>query len=267
MLLPSPTDQDIPDDGKQLRTITSIYPITEEVNQDDVHQTKYVLDDPLTTLADVGTAGQQPETVEPCPTESAGPSSPAKSSSATSPHEPPTTLPLGLPPPSSRHYFLKEMWPGQPICHLCHGEYKKTNRAIRALPCGDIFHRACIDHLLGQKESRCPSCEASIPAEWYIPHRYDPTMPAGSPCLYHAGVTAETNRSPCARFRAIHALCKRTKESIVRCVPARRTKRLYASWKTESGQTRYVERETGGALPAPRFEHADGDGDDGGGCG
>lgn len=177
--------QDIQESGKQFRTITSLYPITEEGIPNDDQQPELSTEDPSITRPDTHISGQQPERKGNAPSESAEPSTPANPPSATPTPEPSSISPLGRPPPSSKHYYLKEMWPDQPICHLCHKEYKKTNRAIRTLPCDDIFHRACIDNLLGQKDDRCPSCKASIPADWYMRHKYDSTKPVGSPCLCH----------------------------------------------------------------------------------
>ena len=161
------------------------------------------------------------------------------------------------------------MWPGQPICHLCRKEYDKTNRAIRALPCGDIFHRACIDHLLGQKDGRCPSCESPIPPEWYMPHKFDPSKPPGSPCLCHPASKARTTTEPNTKNRgpsftspgvlAIRKVYQRIKQTMVRCAPGRKPEKVYASYKTESGQTRYIEGETGVGLPGPGSGYADGD--------
>ena len=42
------------------------------------------------------------------------------------------------------------------------------------------------------------------------------------------------------------------------CGVGRKKKRLYASYKTESGQTRYVEREVGVAMPGARIGHGQG---------
>ncbi|KAL9064482.1 MAG: hypothetical protein Q9161_008857 [Pseudevernia consocians] len=230
-----------------------------EGNQDDGQQPEHSTDGPSTKRLDIQLAGQQPETMDSAPTRSAEPSAPANSSSATPIPERSTISPLGRPPRSSKHYYLKEMWPGQPICHLCHREYKKTSRSIRALPCSDIFHRACIDHLLGQRDSRCPSCESSIPVEWYMPHKFDPTKPAGSPCLCHpaskAGTTTKTNTkkeslsSTPYSILAIQKFYKRTKEAINCCTPERKPKKFYAGYKTETGQTRYIESETGALCP------------------
>ncbi len=265
----SRTSQDPQDDGKQLRTITSIFPITEEGNRDDVQRPEHGTDDLSIERSDIQVTGQQPETTEGAPTGSAESSPPAKTSPANSISKRSTISPLGRPPQSLRHYYLKEMWPGQPICHLCHREYKKTNRAIRALPCGDIFHRTCIDHLLAQKDGRCPSCESSIPIEWYLPHKYDPTKPAGSSCLCHpapkAGTTTKTDAknegssSSSQCILAIQKACKRTKEAVIRYIPGRKPKKVYASFKTETGQTRYIESETGAALPDPSLGNATGE--------
>lgn len=259
-----PTSQAIQGDGKQLQSITSVYPITEEDGQQPEHST----DSPSIKRPDIQLTGQQPEITDSAPTRPAEPSTQANSSSANPISEISTISPLGRPPQSSKHYYLKEMWPGQPICHLCHREYKKTSRGIRALPCGDIFHRACIDHLLGQKDGHCPSCESLIPVEWYMPHKYDPTKPAGSPCLCHpaskAGTTTKTKSikesasSASHSILAIQKVYKRTKEAMIRCTLGRKLEKLYADYKTETGQTRYIESETGVALSGPRFGYADG---------
>ncbi len=265
----SRNSQDPQDDGKQLRTTTSIFPNTEEGNRDHVQRPEHGTNDPSTKQPDIQVAGQEPETTDGAPTRSADSSPPANTSPANAISKRSTISPLGHPPQSSRHNYLKEMWPGLPICHLCHREYKKTNRAIRALPCGDIFHRACIDHLLDQNDGRCPSCDSSIPIECHLPHKYDPMKPAGSPCLCHpapkAGTTAKTdakNEGPSSSSHsilAIHKACKRTKEAVIRYIPGRKPKKVYASFKTETGQTRYIESETGGALPDPRLGHANGE--------
>lgn len=265
----SPIDQDIKGDGEQLRTSTSIYPITEEGDQDDSQQPEHNTDDPSIRRPDTSTAGQRPEVTDSTPCESTEPPSPANASSTTPTSGTSTNSPLGRPPPSSKHYYLEEMWPGQPICHLCRKEYEKTNRAIRALPCGDIFHRACIDHLLGQKDGRCPSCESPIPPEWYMPHKFDPSRPAGSPCLCHPASKARTTTEPNTKnggpsftspgVLAIRKVYQRIKEIMVRCAPGRKPEKVYASYKTESGQTRYIEGETGVGLPGPGSGYADGD--------
>lgn len=267
MLPQSPSHPDSQDDVKQLRTITSIYPITEEGKRDDGQQSERSTDGPLITRPDIHISGQQPEMTGSAPTESARTSSPANTSSATPAAETSTMSPLGRPPPSSKHHYLKGMWPGQPICHLCHKEYQNTNRAIRALPCGDIFHRACIDQLLGQIDGRCPPCKFSISVEWYMPHQYDPTKPTGSPCLCHptskAGTTTTTNTKndglSCTSpsIPAIRKLYKRAKEIMIRCTPGRKPKELYASYKTETGQRRFIKRETGVGLPDLRYGYAD----------
>lgn len=264
----SPTQRDIEDDGKQLRTTTFIHRITEEGNKEDAQQPEHSRDDPSITRPERQIAGQQYEEINSAPTKSAEPSSPANPSSATPASEQSIISPLGRPPPSSHHYYLKEKWPGQPICHLCHKEYKKTNRSIRALPCGDIFHRRCIDHLLGRQDGRCPSSESSVPAAWYISHKYDPAKPAGSPCLCHPDVTAGTtttkintksegSSSTPPGVLASQKLYRRTKETMVRYTLGQQPRTTYVRYKTETGQTRYIKRETGDALPGPRSGHTD----------
>lgn len=263
------TEQESQDDGKQFRAIPSINLITEEGNQMDAQQPEHSTDNPSPAQPDMQTTSQQHEKIDSTPTNPAKRSSPPNSSPPTPASAKSIISPLGRPPPSSKHHYLKEMWPGQPICHLCLKEYKKTNRAIRALPCGDIFHRACIDHLLGQKDGRCPSCESSIPAEWYMPHIYDAAKPAGSPCLCHpvsksgtattTDTKSEGTSSTGPGVLAIRKTLKRTKETAICCALGHRPKRTYVSYKTEAGQTRYVESEMGVALPGPRRSgYADG---------
>ncbi|KAL9135055.1 MAG: hypothetical protein Q9175_003761 [Cornicularia normoerica] len=142
------------------------------------------------------------------------------------------------------------MWPRQPICNLCYQEYKKTNRAIRALPYGGIFHRACIDHLLGQKDGRCPSCDSSIPAEWNTPHKNDPMKLAGSPCLCHlaskAGTTTKTNtknKGPSSTSYNILALQKVYK-------PLLRTARILCLNKAGVMSYDHVKLETRTCIPS-----------------
>ena len=55
-------------------------------------------------------------------------------------------------------------------------------------------------------------------------------------------------------------------EKVVHCVPGRKPKRLYSSYKTESGQTRYVEREVGVVVPGARVGHVRGGVDCWGSC-
>ena len=259
----TPTQQDVQDDGKQLRAIPSIHLVTEEGNQEDAQQPEHSTDNPSTAQPDMQVTSQQHEKTDSAPTNPAERSSPPNPPSAT-----PLISSLGRPPLTSKHHYLKEMWPGQPICHLCHKQYKKTNRAIRALPCGDIFHRACVDHLLGQKDGRCPSCELPIPAEWYMPHKYDRAKPAGSPCLCHPvsrnGMAAKMNAnsegesSTSPGVPDIRKTLKRTMEAVIRCTVGRRPKRKFVNYKMENGQTRYVESEMGVGLPGSRSGRADG---------
>lgn len=248
----SPAHRDMRETGRQLRKITSIHPISEEENPE------HSPNNPSKAQSDIHPAAQEPRTT----------SSPPTSSPATPTTKMPSISPLlGRMPASSRHYYLKEMWPGQPLCHLCLKQYKKTNRAIRALPCGDIFHRACLDHLLGCEDGRCPSCEAEIPDEWYLPHVYDPARPLGGPCLCHpvsnnggmgkAGAESRGGSSSNSTgVLVIRKLCKSTKRLVVRCIPGRKPK-SYVGYKTETGQTRYVEKGTSGALSDARLGDVD----------
>ena len=245
-----PAHQDTQDDGKQLQVTTSIHPITEQGNQDDGQHLKHSTDNPSIAQPSIHTASQHPGTTNMAPTDS--------------PATPTSISPLGRPPPSSKHYYLKEMWPGQPLCHLCRKEYKKTNRAIRALPCGDVFHRACLDHLLGRKDGRCPSCEDPIPDDWYLPHVYDPAKPLGEPCLCHpvsrtggvktgdSSMTIRGTPPTSPGNLETRRFCERFGETVMRCIPGRKPRKSYVGYKTETGQIRYVEKETDGALSDAR---------------
>ena len=261
------TDHSLQDDDKQVSTTMFRKSITDEGTQDQAQQPKCSTENPSITRTDMQITCQQPEVTDNVPSGSPDPSPSANPSSANPIPETSSISPLGRPPPSSKHYYLKEMWPGQRICHLCRKEYKTTNRAIRALPCGDIFHRACVDHLLGQKDGCCPSCDCAIPVDWYLPHRYDPLKPAGSPCLCHPAPKAGANTtnvkegpsSPPTAVLAIRKVFERTKEAVIRCIPGLEPRGLYASYKTETGQTRYIEeRKIGVALRGSGLGHADG---------
>ena len=76
--------------------------------------------------------------------------------------------PLGRPPSSSRQQWSLGLFPDKQTCNLCKRDFSDTNgNIVRELPCGDIFHRTCVDLFLGEPEGNCPSCLLPIPDEWY----------------------------------------------------------------------------------------------------
>lgn len=48
-----------------------------------------------------------------------------------------------------------------PSCRICHSEYAAGER-LRQLPCGHVFHKACIDEWIGQFHATCPVCRLNL---------------------------------------------------------------------------------------------------------
>lgn len=97
---------------------------------------------------------------------------------------------------------------------------------------------------------------------------YDPARPSGGPCLCHpvsengsTGEKAGAEGRGGSSFgfpgvRTIQQLGKSTRGLVVRCVPGRKPK-SYVGYKTETGQTRYVEEGTGSAPSDARLGDVD----------
>ncbi|KAK4136639.1 hypothetical protein BT67DRAFT_447975 [Trichocladium antarcticum] len=57
----------------------------------------------------------------------------------------------------------------QPMCEICLEPYQSRATIIRELPCGHIFHPACIDEFLRSASSLCPMCKASMLPRGFSP--------------------------------------------------------------------------------------------------
>lgn len=62
----------------------------------------------------------------------------------------------------------------QPKCHICLASFEHKSSIIRELPCGHIFHPACIDEFLTQNSSLCPMCKSCM-----LPRGYSPRITNG----------------------------------------------------------------------------------------
>ena len=62
----------------------------------------------------------------------------------------------------------------QPNCHICLCSFEHRSSIIRELPCGHIFHPACIDEFLTQNSSLCPMCKHCM-----LPRGYSPKITNG----------------------------------------------------------------------------------------
>ncbi|KAF4592030.1 RING finger domain-containing protein [Ophiocordyceps camponoti-floridani] len=62
----------------------------------------------------------------------------------------------------------------QPNCHICLAGFEHCKTVIRELPCGHIFHPACIDEFLTQNSSLCPMCKHCM-----LPRGYSPKITNG----------------------------------------------------------------------------------------
>ncbi|RCI12408.1 hypothetical protein L249_0451 [Ophiocordyceps polyrhachis-furcata BCC 54312] len=62
----------------------------------------------------------------------------------------------------------------QPNCHICLAGFEHCRTIIRELPCGHIFHPACIDEFLTQNSSLCPMCKHCM-----LPRGYSPKITNG----------------------------------------------------------------------------------------
>ncbi|PNY26287.1 RING finger membrane protein [Tolypocladium capitatum] len=62
----------------------------------------------------------------------------------------------------------------QPKCHICLASFEHKSSIIRELPCGHIFHPACIDEFLTQNSSLCPMCKHCM-----LPRGYSPRITNG----------------------------------------------------------------------------------------
>lgn len=57
----------------------------------------------------------------------------------------------------------------QPTCAICLDDFESLKTVIRELPCGHIYHPACIDTFLGSNSSLCPMCKKSALPIGYCP--------------------------------------------------------------------------------------------------
>jgi hypothetical protein len=57
----------------------------------------------------------------------------------------------------------------QPTCPICLDDFESRTTTIRELPCGHIFHPACIDSFLSNNSSLCPMCKKSVLPKGYCP--------------------------------------------------------------------------------------------------
>ncbi|KAK3694620.1 hypothetical protein B0T22DRAFT_75990 [Podospora appendiculata] len=62
----------------------------------------------------------------------------------------------------------------QPTCTICLEHFQNRVTIIRELPCGHIFHVACIDEFLSENSSLCPLCKASMLPKGYCPNITNP---------------------------------------------------------------------------------------------
>ena len=69
---------------------------------------------------------------------------------------------------SLAHIFLPY---SQPTCPICLEDFVSEETPIRELPCGHIFHPACIDSFLSNNSSLCPMCKKSVLPQGYCPTR------------------------------------------------------------------------------------------------
>ena len=57
----------------------------------------------------------------------------------------------------------------QPSCVICLDDFISHETMVRSLPCRHIFHPECVDQLLLQHSSLCPTCKASVLPQGYCP--------------------------------------------------------------------------------------------------
>jgi hypothetical protein len=73
--------------------------------------------------------------------------------------------------------FIHKFLPySQPTCPICLEDYESGISEIRELPCGHIFHPACIDMFLGNHSSLCPLCKKSAFPVGYCPAKITNAM-------------------------------------------------------------------------------------------
>ncbi len=64
----------------------------------------------------------------------------------------------------------------QPTCPICLEDFESGSTTIRELPCGHIFHPACIDSFLSNNSSLCPMCKKTALPLGYCPERITNAM-------------------------------------------------------------------------------------------
>lgn len=118
----------------------------------------------------------QPSPVEekqPTPEPEPIPSSSSPATASTS-NDPPPTSPLpSLSPPSQVHQAINRLSRTQTTCAICLDDFIPHSSTVRELPCGHIFHSACIDTFLTQNSCLCPLCKKSV----LPPGRYRAPVP------------------------------------------------------------------------------------------
>lgn len=48
------------------------------------------------------------------------------------------------------------------VCVICYEEIEKEDETY-PLPCGDVFHRACLEDAIKRNHDRCPVCSSKLP--------------------------------------------------------------------------------------------------------
>jgi len=72
--------------------------------------------------------------------------------------------------------FISFLPYSQPTCAICLEDYESGVSEIRELPCGHIFHPACIDMFLANHSSLCPLCKKSAFPVGYCPAKITNAM-------------------------------------------------------------------------------------------
>lgn len=81
-----------------------------------------------------------------------------------------STIPdLGTPTPGVTSLPHRSISIHQPSCSICLDDFISHETIVRSLPCGHIYHPACIDIVLREHSSLCPICKRPVLPPGFCP--------------------------------------------------------------------------------------------------